>query len=75
MDRIANATTGPEDHEIEITDEMIEAGCREFALCESFDPPWSTVISVYRAMEVVRRRTSSAPLLAPLRAIPLSRYK
>ena len=43
--------------EIEITPEMIEAGCRELALCESSDPPWSTVVSIYEAMFRVRQLT------------------
>ena len=41
---------------IEVTPEMIEAGCEEIALCESGDPPWSIVKSVYLAMERQRRK-------------------
>lgn len=36
--------------DIEITPEMIEAGCRAFALCESYDPRESIVADVYLAM-------------------------
>jgi hypothetical protein len=54
---IANATIETKEHgtEIEITPEMIDAGCAELSLCESSDPPWSTVRSVYLAMELTRR--------------------
>lgn len=45
--------------EIEITPEMIDAGCEEIALCETSDPPWSVVKLVYRAMECQRRKTAS----------------
>jgi hypothetical protein len=43
---------------IEVTPEMIEAGCEEIALFESSDPPWSIVKSVYLAMERRRRETA-----------------
>jgi hypothetical protein len=57
MPRIANATIEPEEHdEIAATEEMIRAACQELALCESGDPPWSTVKAIYRAMEFVRRK-------------------
>ena len=50
---------GPD--EIEITPAMIGAGCRELALCESQDPPWSTVEAIYRSMEAVRREALLLP--------------
>jgi hypothetical protein len=43
------------DEVIEVTPEMIKAGCAELSICESGDPPWSTVRSVYVAMEGVRQ--------------------
>jgi hypothetical protein len=54
--RLANATTGPEEHEeIEITAEMIEAGCAEIA---SFDRRYESdedaVERIYRAMALLR---------------------
>jgi hypothetical protein len=42
-------------NEIEITSAMIDAGCKELALCESYDPPWSTVEAIYRGMQSERR--------------------
>jgi uncharacterized protein (DUF2336 family) len=50
-DRIVNAATGPE---IEITEEMVRAGCAELRLCDSGDPPWSTVRAIYIAMTKAR---------------------
>jgi hypothetical protein len=45
---------GAPEQEIEITPEMIEAGIKEFLLCEAHDPPASTVKSIYLAMERLR---------------------
>ena len=42
--------------EIEITPEMIEAGCRELSLFEANDPPWSIVREIYLAMELARTK-------------------
>lgn len=44
---------------IEITPEMIDAGCEELALCENEDPPWSIAKLVYLAMERRRRQIAS----------------
>jgi hypothetical protein len=48
--------------EIEVTEEMVDAGCRELAISDSCDPPWSTVTSVYQAMEAARRQINSLPI-------------
>ena len=37
--------------DVEITPEMIQAGIRELALCESWDSRRSVVLSVYQAMQ------------------------
>ena len=54
-DRAAKKELSP--NEIEITPESVEAGVRALALCESYDPPRSTVTSIHRAMEVARLAT------------------
>ena len=41
--------------EIEITPEMVAAGCSELRLFEDADPPWSIVEAVYTAMEKARQ--------------------
>jgi hypothetical protein len=51
MTRIANAITEPEEHEeIEVTEEMVEAGIREYALFDSIDPGEWVVSAVFRGM-------------------------
>jgi hypothetical protein len=62
MSRIANATTELEEHgEIEVTPEMIRAGMRELALCESGDAPASTVEAIYRAMRTAQQADAVPP--------------
>jgi hypothetical protein len=65
IDRPTRPEAGPFGAEIEITPEMIEAGVRELALCEPGDSWWSTVESVYRAMESRRRASVARPSQKP----------
>jgi hypothetical protein len=48
----------PENCGIEITPEMIDAGCNEFALFESGDSHYSIVKAIYLVMEIARRLSS-----------------
>jgi hypothetical protein len=47
--------------EIEITDEMVEAGTKAIALWDSGDLPEWKVVSVYRAMEKAREEAMVIP--------------
>jgi hypothetical protein len=49
--------------EIEVTPEMIEAGVRAFELWDSADLPEHIVWSVYKAMELARRKATAVPIL------------
>jgi hypothetical protein len=64
MTFIANAATDSEEHEeIEITPEMIEAGIKEYALFDFYDPGEWVVCAIYRAMAVKRADHLKSPAL------------
>jgi hypothetical protein len=51
--------------EIEITDDMVEAGTKALELWDSGDLPEWKVISVYKAMERARKDATAAPTRSP----------
>lgn len=51
--------------EIEISDEMVEAGIKALEIWDSADLPEHVVYSVYKAMELARRKTTAVPTLTP----------
>jgi hypothetical protein len=61
MPRIANASTDPKEHEaIEVTAEMIEAGCAELAAFDNrYEAEEEAVERIYRAMAILTSAASS----------------
>ncbi len=47
--------------EIEVTEEMVEAGAKELTLCDSADGYDAIALAIYLAMEKARGRPSSCP--------------
>ena len=73
--RIANATTKPDEHgEIEITPEMIEAGCMELSLWNQREDSYGDIVaSKFEVMSLAKakREPDLNPTL-PQRRSPLS---